>query len=307
MKLALLACLCAAAAARAGDSAPVMPFLFLDSSARPASLGGAYASLAAGPEAMRYNPAGLGFLKRSQAALTHTEHFQGVAHDNACLALADSGAARSGLGFMINSVGFGSLQRTTLSNPRGTGLGTFGIRDWEVAAGYGRLLAEGWPAAGISLKYLREDIDGWSAQAVALDVGTLWDLKPVLSLPITAGMSLQNLGASVKYQSSREPLPGNMKLGASWRPWRAGLVALDLNRAFDGRLTAHAGMELAPTSSAALRFGYNGRNDAGSGLTMGGGLEWGRFAYELALAPFGSLGNAYSLTVSCRLDRPALK
>ena len=62
----------------------------------------------------------------------------------------------------------------------------------------------------------------------------------------------------------------------------------------------HVGAEYMAKKTVALRLGYNGRNDAGTGLTLGGGLMVRRFALDYAFVPFGDLGNAHRFSFAYR-------
>lgn len=276
-----------------GGAAP-LNFLFLDADARPVALGGAYTAVATDANAMHYNPAGLAFLKGHQATFMHAEHFQDVTQEYGAIAL------KQGLGLMVNTLGFGDIQRTTLSNPRGTGLDSFGIRDWAVSVGYGRKLKWDWLGLGAALKYLREDIDNVSAHAVAADLGVRADLEAPLGAPLVLGMAIQNVGTKLKFQSSREDLPLNLKAGLAYRFIETGVFALDVNQPRAGDPTVHVGAEYAARKAVALRAGYNTRNDAGAGFTLGGGLVLRQFGLDYAFVPFGDLGNSHRFSLSYR-------
>lgn len=278
--------------------------LFLDADARPVALGGAYAALARDANALRYNPAGLAFLESHHASFMHAEHFQGVTQEYLAAAVPGTSAGLvpkgAGAGLMLDTVSFGDVPRTTVSNPRGTGLGSFGIRDWTLAAGYGARTRWPWLGLGAALKYLREDIDSYSAQAAAVDLGLMAELDEAWGLPATLGASLQNLGTKLKFQSRREELPLNLRLGAAYRFAGAGSLALDVNRPKEGDLTMHLGAEYVVRRALALRLGYNGRNEAASGITMGGGLALKRWNLDYAFVPFGDLGSSHRFSVACR-------
>lgn len=300
--LALLASFAAPCLAGGTGGATPLNFLFLDADARPVALGGAYAAIASDANSMLYNPAGLAFLDSHQANLMHAEHFQDVTQEYVAVAINEpwSRFKNSGVGFMLNTVGYGDINRTTLSNPRGDGLGSFGIRDWAIAAGFGTRTRLEWLGVGAAVKYLREDIDTFSAQAVALDLGLKTELQEPLGVPLAFGLALQNLGSKLKYQSRNEDLPLNLKAGLAYRLLRSGTLALDVNQPREGSPTVHVGAEYVANKAVAIRLGYNGRNEAGAGITVGGGLILQHFGFDYAFVPFGDLGSAHRISLSYR-------
>ncbi|MBI4802205.1 MAG: PorV/PorQ family protein [Elusimicrobia bacterium] len=64
-----------------GGGARPFDFLFLESGARPAAMGGAYNAVSGDVNALNHNPAGLAYLKENQAIFTHSEHFQGISQN----------------------------------------------------------------------------------------------------------------------------------------------------------------------------------------------------------------------------------
>ena len=271
------------------EGATPFNFLFLDANARPAAMGGAYAAAAQDANALLYNPAGLAGLRQHYATFQHTGHFQGVTQEYGALAL------KQGLGFMFNTVGYGKIQRTTLSNPRGTGLDGFGIRGWAVSSGYGK--SYGLISLGIAGKYITEEIDDYRAQSLAMDLGALLDFGPQ-NVPLSLGFAIQNLGTRAKFQSSYEELPVNFRAGLAYRFLSSGLLVVDANLPKNGSATVHAGGEYVAFERLALRIGYNGRNETGSGITAGGGVKINRFSVDYAFVPFGTLGDSHKISLS---------
>lgn len=291
--LAVLAALAAAPARAAGGGSP-FAFLALDGNSRPAALGGAYAALAADASALHYNPAGLGRLQAHEATLMHHEHFQGARRQYGAVAL------RQGVGIQFHALGYDKTQRTTLSNPSGAGLGTFGSRDLAVGAGFGRLVAAGL-SLGAGVKYLRSEIDAYSGSGVAVDLGALY--APARLPGLAVGLAAQNLGGTARFQSASERLPANVKAGAAYRVGsasREATVALDVNRERRAGLRVGAGVEAKPTAALALRLGFDGRNDAGPGLTAGVGVGNRRLWADYAFVPYGDLGSSHQMSLTLR-------
>ncbi|MDE2509623.1 MAG: PorV/PorQ family protein, partial [Elusimicrobia bacterium] len=306
---ALAASLLAAlpAPARAAGSAGATPFNFisLDADARPVALGGAYSSLAGDANALLYNPAGFGALKSHQLTLMHNQYFQGITQEYAAFAYNigeneqynqsryGNGytGLRQGWGVMLNTLSFGSVQRTTLSNPDGTGLSSFGLRDSVVAFGYGAQILPGF-SVGAAVKDFYETVDNASLSAPAADVGILYASS---GLPLSFGFAAQNLGPGARSHGVTEPLPMTVRAGAAyfWAP--EGLLSLDVVSTRDGSPTVHAGAEYAAFGRLALRAGYDGNNDAGPGITAGLGILFPGASVNYAFAPFGVLGDAHRI------------
>lgn len=295
---------------RAADSQGTAPFnfIFMDAGARPAALGGAYAAAATDADALLYNPAGLGALEKHGATFMHSQYFQGVTQEYGAFAykigaqdewnqfrfrgLKDT--ASQGWGLMINQLSFGKIQRTTLSNPDGSDLDGFGIRDWAAAFGYGREVAKGLSVGG-AVKGFYETIDRTKAFAPAVDAGLLYRLG---AIPLSVGAAVQNVGPQARFNRDKVDLPLNVRAGLAYRWVEEGLFVFDVNRPKDGGLTLHAGAEYEAFKRLAVRAGYNGRNDAGSGVTLGFGVLFPGASLDYAFAPFGDLGIAHRISLS---------
>lgn len=292
-----LALFSAPAAHAAGAGADPFNFLFLDADARPAALGGAYTALVGDANSLLYNPAGLGRVRGHEASFMHDQHFREITQEYAAY------ASRWGVGANVNALRFGDTARTTYANPTGSGLGSVGMNSLAVGAGYGRELAEGL-RAGAGAKLIREEIAGVSAQGYAFDLGLQHDVAflPGLSL----GAAVQNLGPSVRFQSARERLPLNLRLGAAYA---FKLFGVDNTAVFDAAKERSesavyaAGLETLAAGVLPVRVGFNTRNDAGPGVTAGVGWRGESLSLDYAFVPYGELGSAHRFSVSLRWGR----
>ena len=284
-------------------------FIFLDADARPVALGGAYSALARDANALLYNPAGLGQLKSHQVTLMHNQYFQGITQEYGAFAynIGENdqynenryGNGYTGLhqgwGVMINTLSFGGIQRTTLSNPDGTGLSNFGLRDSVVAFGYGVQVLPGL-SAGAALKGFYERVDNAALSAPAADAGLLYAPH---GLPLSFGLSAQNLGPGARSRgaSAAEPLPATVRTGAALYLGPDGLLSFDAVETRGGKPTVHAGLEYAAFGRLALRAGYDGKNEAGPGVTAGLGVLLPGASINYAFVPFGVLGDAHRISI----------
>lgn len=288
LALLLLSCPRPSQAASAGASP--FNFLFLDAGARPVALGGAYTALAKDANALLYNPAGLGEINEQQAVFMHNSYFQDITQEYIAY------ASPQGWGLSCNYLDFGSVSRTTINNHTG-GLGSVGLTDLALSAGYGAPIGVSF-VGGAGIKYIRESIAGVSGTGFGLDLGLLYYPRSLEKAVL--GLSVQNLGPSVKFQDKKEAMPLNLRLGAAYSfavKGQAAVVSADLSKAREEAMIVSAGVETVISKVVAVRLGYGTRNEAGSGITMGLGCVYRDFEFDYAFVPFGDLGAAHRLSV----------
>lgn len=293
--LAILLLTSASVAARAGAAAGAesLDFLLLDAGGRAAGLGGAYTALAADSNALFYNPAGLGRVKAPEATFMHNDYVEGLTQEYAGM------ASSRGWGLSLNYLDFGGIPRTRLDAPDG-GIGKAGLTDLAIGAGYGHALSESI-SVGAGAKFLRETIDGFSADGFAVDAGVL---AAATGLPgLTLGAAILNIGPAVRYRSRKENLPLLGRAGAAFR-FRVNntvdTVAFDATKARADEVRFGVGAETVFEKLLAFRLGFTLRNDAGLGLTGGVGILWKAWRVDFAAAPYGDLGFVDRLSLTFR-------
>ncbi|MCX5785279.1 MAG: PorV/PorQ family protein [Elusimicrobia bacterium] len=280
----------------AAGSAGAEPFdfLFLDANSRPAALGGAYTALAADSNALLYNPAGLAKVNRSEATFMHNVYIQQITQDYIAY------AGPKGWSANLNFLGFGNVRETTLSDPEGAGLGETTLTDLAFGAGYGRALTEAL-SAGAGVKCIRETIDGVIATGFALDAGLLYAAHAFSGL--TLGLAAQNFGPAVRFVNMREDLPFNLRAGAAYEfkiIGRENVIALDVMKQRSQTASVAVGAETRLLGPLALRFGFNTRNDVGSGFTAGFAYLLRNWSIDYAFVPMGDIGGAHRFSVTLR-------
>jgi hypothetical protein len=284
------------AATHAGT--PGFAFLEIPTGARAAAMGGAYASLASGAEAIFWNPAGLELSHGIQLAGGHSELYQNLRHDYFSLSgrLFGGGIATSVRALYTEPI----EERDDLGNL----IGSFGAHDLELALGYARSVGGGisW---GASAQVLRERISNLGATTYAFNLGAAWEPEAVPGLRASA--SALNMGPAARYtiddtQGEPVPLPTALQTGVAYR-LSAG-TRFQVNTALEARVSRGRdpvtliGAELADRGGAALRLGVR-VNDSASTMSFGAGYAFPSLRLDYAFVPMNSdLGDTHRFAFS---------
>ena len=275
-------------------------FLKLGAGARPAAMGNCYGAVANDSTAIYWNPAGLAQVdaKDGSATLMHAAWFQDISYEWASYARPIENWGVVGIG--VQYLSYGSLNQTDIS---GLDVGTFTPNGLAISLGYARSI-NGFDL-GANVKYISSTILN-TASAYAVDLGAMrrfWNNK------LSLGVSMQNMGTSLQYESDQEPLPFNIRVGAAYKIQGNWLIASDLNAPIDGPQYYGFGTEymqrLSPEVEVGIRAGYNTQNvntGGSTGFTAGLGVKYLDYSIDYAFVPYGNLGstNRISLSVEFR-------
>ena len=225
----------------AAVSEAVAPWLMFPMGARASGMGGAQVTEAQGAEGVYWNPANLGFyLDGMSGTLMHFYAVPDLTDDVYFdyLSYAKQVEGLGGLGFNVMLMNYGE---STATDEAGLELLTFGSWDAAVGAGWGTRVSERF-SVGVGAKIITShlapeinDLEEGKGTTWALDFGVhgrqilpYWGLR--------WGLSIQNLGPSLKFvdSSSPNPLPLNFRSGFAFDPWVDDLVrvtvAADMNK-----------------------------------------------------------------------------
>jgi hypothetical protein len=267
-------------------------FLKIEVGARAAAMGGAYVALADDISSLYWNPGGLGTLQSNEILIQTTNwildtkmNFVGIGYQ-----LGNFGV----LGLSINSFSSGDIQETTILEPEGTE-STYSASDIAAGISFGRQITDRF-SAGLTLKYVSEQISTERASTVAIDIGSVFRTNFLNDMRI--GFALSNLGGRMQMDGSGLMIrhivdPGAKQAPATLftEPWDIPLLfrfglATDIIKAENLRLTVASeimdsrdfvdrfsmGGEIAVGEMLFLRGGYKTRYDEIS-LTLGAGLN----------------------------------
>jgi len=149
-------------------------------------------------------------------------------------------------------------------------------------------------SAGAKLKSIQAKIGGYSASALAIDIGGYLKYNDELNL----GAALKNFGTKMKFFTEKEDLPLCFSIGANYKVIPQLTLALDLSAPLEEDVRINFGVEYR-YNILSLRAGYNSDNDLVNGLTnCGFGILYNNFKLDYAFLPFGDLGDSHKLSFS---------
>jgi hypothetical protein len=298
----------AARVARAAGAGPAaagtttgFAFLNLPAGARAVAMGGTGASSASGPLALFWNPAGLApDSLANPGGRVVADHNESILTFRQDLVGGQVVRGRQAIGLALNAhYTQGIDERDALGNL----VGTFGVTDMAVALGLGGRVGTSLRLGG-SIDWVREDIAGSAASALAISAGGLVD---VASLPgLTFGAAVRNLGKSPAFKTDTgadgDPVeqPLTLTAGASYGRHMGRtriLAAADAVKLRGDSTQGRLGLEVAPSPAFALRGGWMLGQDTAD-LTAGAGIVVGRFHIDYAFVPYHQdLGASHSASL----------
>jgi len=273
------------------------------------AMGDAYVSMANDLSSIYWNPAGLGFMNRSEAMFMYQPW------------IVDISTSFTGVGIVLPTVGtvafglisvdYGEMDVTTLLMQEGTGE-VFSPSDLAFSISYARRLTT-WFSFGASAKHISSNILHCNAAAFAVDFGVLINthfFSPTGQREngLKLGMSISNYGTRMKYkgmdlinpidilpdeQGNFRDVPGQFRTGEWELPliFRLGIsvnpiytrsnqvtLSVDVLHPNNNFESVNAGMQYAmilPSfGKIFLRGGYKAlfMTDSQYGLSMGGGI-----------------------------------
>jgi hypothetical protein len=278
-------------------------FLKIDTSARAVSMGSAYTALSDGINSIAYNPAGLSSAGGLELCFSHTNWLLDSTHDFIGVALPVAGMSRQpAAGPLVMGLALARLSNSAMEarNADRSAGGSFASYDQALSVGLAR--QAGRYRMGIGIKYVESVIAGISARAGAVDLGLSRDFR---RLPVTVGLSVQNLGTKMRYISQKDPLPLTLAAGLAVNVIPGVSFVFDIRRlVYDREMGISFGTEYAVLSGFALRTGYMADNAGAkpaisgrNGFSAGAGLNFWSTRLDYSLTPYGDLGSAQKITL----------
>jgi hypothetical protein len=267
-------------------------FLDIPVGAGPAALGSAYTALAEDAYAPTWNSAGLGFVEGTELAGQHLSYLESIHYEylsvvHPLAGSREAGANHKGLGFSAQYLASGDIPETDVN---GNSIGDFQSHYGAYNLAYGQTLGEK-AAIGVTGKWINAKIDDVSANAYAVDFGSMYKMTNRLTLAAT----VLNIGTKLKFLSEGDDLPLAFRAGAAFRLTKQVTLSSEGVYRKTGLGSVHFGGAWRPLDAISLRVGY--RTDTLKGLSPLAGFStgigihlWGQ-EISYAWVPYGELGN----------------
>jgi len=246
------------------------------------------------------NPAGLGGHRPNAAGVGYTAWVGDVQLFN--LAARIQAGSSGAFGLAVTSSSTGGIQAR---DQPGASSGTFDAQFVSAGLGYGRSF--GPVRAGVTAKYLSEQIFTETATGYAFDLGVQIDVLPEV---VWLGAAVQHLGKMNELNLEKTDIPETYRAGITVEPLTVRtsdddesavqtFLSLDVvHRPVDDVTAAQIGVWVFAFDFLWLRAGYLG-GDALRSYTAGLGLLYKSFRFDYAYLPFeagfGNSGQALTI------------
>jgi len=272
-------------------------FLKIAYGARPSGMGEAFVAVADEPSGMYWNPAGLGFMEKSEVQGMYGNWIGGLYLGYGGIVIpTKAGTIGAGLQY------FSGPQIKKISN--NTLLGDYTYYDAALTLPYSLKLSS-TVSFGINLKGLQNSIDNNVLSALAGDIGIMFKTSPNFTL----GASAQNLFGKI----GQDNLALTTRVGAAFNTslnnnFSDILISAEIGRSERSSEFYAAGIEQWFAKVLALRLGYkyvadsrfqSSLNDMAS-WRAGFGLRIKDLELDYAFQPMADLGDSHRISITWR-------
>lgn len=293
-------------------------FLKFDPSPRATGMGEAYTAVTQDAYASWTNPAGLASVEVPELAATHNASFADVTNQFAAFAFPLRYGSTLGLSVTRQSVapfsGFDAKGEETTK---------IDAQDMAINASYARTFIKdeiNRPVlnVGVTMKSVSERLDTANATSMALDLGAIYHIRPakywMRNIPaqeFRVGVSVKNLGGSLKFDTLAFPLPMSSTLGLAWisHPYGAHTLTVSLDQTIsnDDNYKVNLGAEYFMYQLLSLRAGFVTGQSIGPGMRLGVGFRLSFMDLDYSMSPFGELGSMQKIGVTMRFGASRAK
>jgi len=272
-------------------------FLKIGLGARSIGMGEAYVAVVDDVASMSWNPAGLVRLRQQELSFLHTRWLEEIRYHH--LSYGYPTPTWGIFGGSLHYLDMGDIQGYEANGAKAD---RKMATDLAISFGYGRNIMEGFDL-GIDLKWIRESLAGIRATAFAIDVGAMYEIfRPHLRF----GISLQNLGDQMTFEQKNGTFPFVRRLGTAYyfEPFgKRAVLSVEGVSASDQGTSINLGGEYWINKFFALRVGYKGEHDLGSGLSMGMGIKAHVYQVDYSFSDQGIFGATHRLGITMKFGK----
>ncbi len=171
-------------------------FLLMAPTARGAALGEAFSALTTDISALYYNPAGVSQMARPGFNVSTTSYIANTRYSWVGLALPFGGGSKA-IGFSAGNFGFSDQPVYTVDDPTGSSGQVYSVSETYIGMTFSQQFSDRF-SAGITGKYINDQLGGVSGSAFAVDFGTSFHTL-VNGRVIRAAFTVQNLGSNLQH------------------------------------------------------------------------------------------------------------
>ncbi|MBM3319291.1 MAG: PorV/PorQ family protein [Candidatus Eisenbacteria bacterium] len=246
-------------------------FLKIGVGGRGVAMGESFVAIADDASALYWNPAGIARLEgQSHVFFSHSAWPADIGHEFAGYVFTYGGIPGV-MGVSLNVLQMDPMIRTTEYHPDGRNLAgsqeleQFDAGDMAIGVSYARFLTDKF-AFGGTLKWIHQGLEDEFAEGLNFDFGTLYNTG---FRTVTIGMTVQNIGPTMKFIDQEFSPPTTFKLGVAMDAFRSAqhavLTSAEFNHPSDNKERANLGLEYEyiplERFSVALRGGYMTNRD----------------------------------------------
>ncbi len=292
IRLAVVVSVMALGSAQANDAG--YAFLKIAPGGRASAMG-AFTAVENEPQAISFNPAGLGITAKHEVAASHVELFENMRLEHVVFAHKALGGT---MGYSLLYLNEGTMEGRDINrNPTGS----FTAGEYAAQVNYAGKLGED-VGYGFAIKGLHSKIENESGTGFAVDVGVNARVAGV-----TIAASVLNFGKGPKLVSESSKLPTTLNAGLAWQAGKGPLLLADARQNIaETRFSAAIGAEQELYELFFIRGGYiytsDNNKDPDSkvprGLSAGFGLKMLGQRLDYAIVSLGELGYSHRITIN---------
>ncbi|OGS07637.1 MAG: hypothetical protein A2270_06785 [Elusimicrobia bacterium RIFOXYA12_FULL_51_18] len=278
-----------------GNGTDAVPFMKVDTGARAAGMGGAFAAVADDASAIFHNPAAMTLADRKGIMFSHAEWLEGIR--NECISYVHTSGTDWTFGAGASMLFSGSMKKY---DRNGGEAGNFTENEGFISLGAAKNLGDKL-SGGLGIKTIYQKAGEESDSAYAADAGLLYHYGKWRFV-----LGMENIGTKLKLYRNKFDLPAAYKTALAWRVLDPAWITIQLTNRPIGGLSAAMGVEyklaIRKEDSVYARAGYvsGPGSAAGSGIALGLGIGNTGFNLDYAFTPFGDLGNVHRLSLSAK-------